>query len=83
MHNKPQCPMVLGNSMGFEELLVHQLLFIKTSMQSFEILENILKIVFKVNIFLQNTSRGFWVLRLTRFVDKGLVLVGVTFRVIN
>jgi hypothetical protein len=65
--------MVLGNSMGFKELLVHQLLFIKTSMQSFENLENILKHVFK----------GFWVLRFTRFVDKGLVLVGVTFRVIN
>jgi hypothetical protein len=63
MHNKPRCPMVLGNSMGFKELLAHQLLFIenfvRTSMQSFEILENILKLAFKVNVLFAKHVKGF------------------------
>jgi hypothetical protein len=79
--------MVLGNSMGFKELVAHQLLsikfFVRTSMQSFEILENIFNLHLRLMFFLQNMSGGFWVLRFTKFVDKELVLVGVTFRVIN
>ncbi len=63
MHIKPRCPTVLGNSTGFKELLAHQLLFIKkivrTSMQSFEIFENILKFAFKVNVLFAKHVKGF------------------------
>ncbi len=63
MHNKPRCPTMLGNSMGFKELLAHQLLFVKKFVrffvQSFKILENILKPAFKANVFFAKHVKGF------------------------
>jgi hypothetical protein len=52
---------MLGNSMGFKELLAHQLLFVKKIVrffvQSFKILENILKLAFKANVFFCKTCQ--------------------------